>query len=62
LGLFQPQRVRDKVPIIKGSTSQVADHKKDLVHMQKALADEMKKDKRPAPSNNPEARSCHKRQ
>jgi hypothetical protein len=42
-GLFQVQMECDKVPIIKGSASQVADHEKDLMCMQKVLADEMKK-------------------
>ena len=61
-GLFQAQMECDKVPIIKGSASQVADHEKDLMCMQKVLADEMKKDKRPAPLNDHESMVFHKRQ
>ena len=61
-GLFQVQMECDKVPIIKGSASQVADHEKDLMRMHKVLADEMKKDKRLAPLNDHESRAVHKRQ
>jgi hypothetical protein len=51
-GVFNAQQgiTNETAPII-GTASQVSDHEKDIMKMQKTLMDQLKKDKRPAPTD-----------
>ena len=64
-GLFKAQINCDgDEPAIKGTATQVANHEHDLMHMEKTLADKMKRDKRPqeSPFKNQLGDHCKKTQ